>query len=297
MFLPFIIFITHIYTSTITLGKHYAYNFIPEQNLIQINDNNSTPLSWTLKTVPWVKLIDDVQMISGDNLNSTNITIHSNLGSKIIISIFNILEKILLLQELDDFFLSPTDTHKDQLKKKLDSLIIEMTENTLSKSEMDLIVSKIMDIDSQKITEIIEKKKVLDTQSPHTLLSEFIDILPQEIMAISLHLNLNKSPMIMALEDSPHPINKTFYLTFKINYDDYTIQYKTRLYTTQIKSRKIIEISTKELDKLAFMGIFIIVIFLIFIFAIFSYLFIYLFRCCCTRKKQSTNASTNTHKI
>ena len=36
-----------------------------------------------------------------------------------------------------------------------------MTENTLSKSEMDLIVSKIMDIDSQKITEIIEKKRSL----------------------------------------------------------------------------------------------------------------------------------------
>lgn len=108
---------THIYTSTITLGNHYAYNFIPEQNLIQINDNNSTPLSWILETVPWVELIDDVQMISGDNLTSTNITIHNNLGSKIIISIFNILEKILLLQELDDFFLSPTDTHKDQKKK------------------------------------------------------------------------------------------------------------------------------------------------------------------------------------
>lgn len=75
------------------MGNHYAYNFIPEQNLIQINDNNSTPLSWILETVPWVELIDDVQMISGDNLTSTNITIHNNLGSKIIISIFNILEK------------------------------------------------------------------------------------------------------------------------------------------------------------------------------------------------------------
>lgn len=291
MFQSLIILITHIYTSSKTLGKHYALNLNHEEDLTPLFDNNHIPHSWIIKTIPWIELIDDIQMFSASNLYSTNITTHKNLGSKLIVSISDILEKILSLHELDTFFLDPTDIHKNQLKQKLYSAITEVAENTLKKSEADLLVSKIIKMDTQKLLEIIEKKKALISQNQplHTLISEFIDILPQEITLINTHLDLNKSPMIMSLEDSQHIIKKSFYLTFKTNYDGRIINCKTPLYTIQIKSRKIIEISTKELDTFAFIGIFIPLIFIITI----SLAFLYLLKLF-TQKKQSHHTYTQT---